>query len=137
MFREKPKPKMVSVTTIIQNVKYSCDFGSIEKYSGETEDEKRTNFWLHAIANKANDTGFGHLVESILENGWDRDSFVGWDDDNCINEGHHRIVAAILLCLDEIPVCDWGRDGVRRGIDRSDKLSAHGCPSDPYPISVF
>lgn len=131
----KRRREVTSVTHIMQTIVNSCDFGGIKGYPGETDDDKRTALLQEMVRVKSSDSGFGHLIDSILENGWDEDSLVGWDDDGYMNEGHHRFVAAILLCLDEIPTCNWGRNGARPGID-GDRFSAHDCISDPYPIHV-
>lgn len=61
------------------------------------------------IQSKASDSGFQRLVDSILNDGWEEGSAIGWRD-GYICEGHHRLAAAILLALDEIPVTDWGED---------------------------
>jgi hypothetical protein len=51
--------------------------------------------------------------------GWT--SAIGWEAERRdITEGHHRLVAAILLCEDEVPTTEWGtRDDVR-------DISGHG-----------
>lgn len=119
--------KMTPVVEILQNVTGSCDFGEVEGY-GDKMDDARTEFWLEVIREKSADTGFGHLVESILEHGF-TGSKVGWSSENRITEGHHRIVAAILLGLDEIPTEEYGtRD--KRGI------SAHSNLANPFPIHL-
>lgn len=69
------------------------------------------------INDKANDSGFMRLVDNMLENGWMPGSAIGYRH-GYINEGHHRLVAAILLGLDEVVVTDGWDDGPR-------VLSAH------------
>lgn len=119
--------KMVSVAEILQTVEYSCDFGFVSEYPGDTIDDQRTRFWADVIETKAGDTGFGHLVNSIIENGFT--SAIGWNErTKGITEGHHRLVAAILLGMDEVPTCEWG-DNYDLGI------SAH-WNADPAPIKV-
>lgn len=124
---------LMPVTTILQAVTSSVDFGSIYDYPGFTEDEQRTAFWEDVISTKASDTGFGHLVDSILTNGWSEASAVGWcyyDDQWEITEGHHRLVAAILLGLDFVPTEKYGSSCDNYYI------SAHENCADPYPIEV-
>lgn len=99
--------EMMKVEEILQTVEGSVDFGSIWSYPGETDDEMRTNFWLDVIQSKSGDTGFINLVNSILNNGWAEGSCVGWWN-NDITEGHHRLTAAILLGMDEVPVAYRG-----------------------------
>jgi hypothetical protein len=124
--------ELTKVTDILQTVGYSVDFGSINAYDGDTEDERRTNFWKEVIADKASDCGFGHLVDSILTNGWSSQSAVGWcyyGDQWEITEGHHRLVAAILLGMDRVQTDDFGScDGLG--------ISAHAGHHDPHPIDL-
>lgn len=98
-----------SVTEILQTVTGSVDFSSLDTYPGADEDEQRTNFWIEVIRVKSSDTGFGHLVDSIMEEGF-HDSAIGWHDGR-IYEGHHRLVAAILLGLDTVLTTPYGRGG--------------------------
>lgn len=127
-----------SVIEILRTVEYSVDFGSVHNYPGETEDDQRTNFWIDVITKKASDTGFGHLVESILEEGF-HGSAIGWHPENCdITEGHHRLVAAILLGMDYVDTSTYGIDGDH--LSRDDacdyRFSAHDNRTDPYPIDI-
>lgn len=88
--------------------------------------------WDAILNNKCGDTGFMHLVYSIMENGWQ--SAVGWED-GCITEGHHRICAAILLCEDEIPTTENGTSWYeRRNGYTSDIVDAHSNWDDPQPL---
>lgn len=111
---------MVPVSFILRNAIDSCDFGP--PFDGDV-----VSWWQAIISDKAGDSGFGHLVDSILKNGWRKDSAIGFDGEY-INEGHHRLVAAILLCLDEVPVSAWGRSG-------RDNLCAH-YSTDEHSIHV-
>ena len=100
---------MTKVSDILKTVRDSVDFGCVDCYPGESEDAARTAFWQEVLHVKANDTGFGALVLAILANVFDPESPIGWDDEEkCITEGHHRLVAAILLGLDEVPTSRWG-----------------------------
>lgn len=111
---------MTSVTEILNTVRYSVDFGDIDDYEGETEDDRRTALWEDLLRTKSSDTGFGALVAAILANGFDRNSPIGWDtSDYSINEGHHRLAAAILLGMDEIPTTPYGGG--------SGVICAHDC----------
>lgn len=107
----------VPVAYILRNAKSSVDWGDC--YDDVT-------WWESGIADKAADSGFGHLVESILTNGWDYQSTVGFDGET-IQEGHHRLVAAILLGMDTVPVTPWGSSGRSR-------LCAH---YDDVPFSIY
>lgn len=86
--------------------------------------------WELMIRTKAKDTGFGHLVESIMTHGLLEESTVVIDEFGTIIEGHHRLVAAILLCLDVVPVSteeQWNH--------AAPYLSAH-YSDDEYPIEL-
>ena len=107
---------MVKVLDLIKYAHDSVDFGDVDI----DDNNAHTGWWQEIIRVKSADTGFGALVNAILQNGFDPESPVGWDpEDGTITEGHHRIVAAILLCLDEIPYSRYG------GGDRS--ICAHDC----------
>lgn len=116
---------MVPVTTILNDTTGSVDFGFVSDF-GSSE-----AFWREIIINKSSDTGFGHLVESIMEDGWSEDSAIGWDGDY-ITEGHHRLVAAILLGMDEVPVSLYGTSQWRG----NGYICAHSNLADPYPIEL-
>ena len=109
----------VPVDYILRNAVTSCDFGPSW--------DDTTEWWEKIIAEKAGDTGFGHLVDSILTRGWEPGSAVGFDGES-INEGHHRLVAAILLCMPTVPVSTYGNG--------NNSLSAHADWSDPFPIAL-
>lgn len=89
--------------------------------------------WETVITDKAADEGFGYLVESIMAHGWK--SAIGWTEGR-ITEGHHRLVAAILLCEDMVPVTNYGTDW--RGDDYEEIVSAHGdqYQHSDYPVYV-
>lgn len=128
--------KMMKVKTILKTVMGSCDFEDVADYDGKTMGVKRTNFWKEVIAVKSKDTGFGYLVESIIENGF-TGSAIGWNPETKeITEGHHRLVAAILLGLDEVPVARWGASGDHAPTPGNSVFSAHWCEDAPYPIAV-
>lgn len=115
---------MVPITEILQTVCGSCDIGDIDEFDGETDDDRRTEFWKEVIRVKAADAGFGYLVLSILANGFLPGSFVGmvdYGEGRRITQGHHRLVAAILLGMDEVPVTKYGSD---INVDGK-RLSAH------------
>lgn len=87
--------------------------------------------WQRMLHSKCLDTGFGHLVESIMERGFLEGGAIGWDD-GWITEGHHRLCAAILLCMETVPVSTHGHDwrGSPDGL-----LSAH-YNEDEHPIEL-
>lgn len=127
----------VSVLWLLQNVNNSCDYGSLE-----TDEE-----WLYMIHDKSSDTGMGHLVHSILDRGFLPAGSIGlsyypsgtnyWTgkDEVRINEGHHRLVAAILLGLDTVYVSKWGGSHYR---DKTlPQLSAHRAGErEDHPIHI-
>lgn len=123
--------EMVKVTDILNLVTESCDYGLVSDYPGETMDDKRTAFWQHVLQDKSSDSGFGNLVNSMLEHGWIEGSCVGWkqysDDEYEISEGHHRLVYAILTGMDEVPVEYWGKCVEVNG----ERISAHWDENDP------
>lgn len=92
----------VSVSTILKDCTDSVDFGSVPE-----DPDANARWWQRVIQSKASDLGFSTLVNAILEFGFDPRSPVGWTGRE-ITEGHHRIVAAILLGLDEIPYTRFG-----------------------------
>jgi hypothetical protein len=124
----------VRVIDVLKNADYSVDMGSRGK-----SDEEQYTWWREMLAYKVGDTGFQRLVHRLIEQGWDTDSAVGinfGDDDEgydygnegwSITEGHHRLCAAILLGMEEIPYEPWGRDSRER-------VSAH---SGPDPLNAL
>lgn len=112
----------------------SCDFGGMES----------TDTWLEMIKRKSADSGMGHLIDSIIDNGFVETNAIPIINGR-IQEGHHRLVAAILLCLDTVPVhLSWedydGEISINGFKERNDQygdwLSAHQCFWDPKPIHV-
>jgi hypothetical protein len=108
------------VVDILRNTYTSIDYDHID--------------WELILAKKCADTGFGHLVNSIMTHGWR--SAIGWHEGK-ITEGHHRLCAAILLCEDEVPTTRdstcWSRDGKIY----DPVVSAHDNFDDPYPIYLL
>lgn len=89
--------------------------------------------WEDMISHKSADTGFGHLVESMMEHGFIEKSAIGFNlDYGVITEGHHRLTAAILLGLDTVPVSRYGGRTYLGG----EGIIAHFNEEDPYPIPV-
>jgi hypothetical protein len=105
--------KAMSVSDLLKQTTCSGDFGS---FDGSPES------WMEVINYKANDSGFFRLIDSIMENGWEEGSYIGWTD-GYLWEGHHRVVAAILLGLDEIMVPDEEAETWQAGDPRT--LTAH------------
>lgn len=112
---------MVPVVDILRDVEASVDFGfvtdylapgvSTYDYDDDELDEARTRFWKSVISSKASDTGFHSLIDAVLEDGWHPASAIGWTNGR-ITEGHHRLVLAILLGMDEVPTTTWGSAAV-------------------------
>jgi hypothetical protein len=112
---------MTRLADILDTVRDSVDYGDVDSYDPDDEDNARTLFWLAVMRGKSSDSGFSKLVHSVLENGWDESSCIGWDEkEKCITEGHHRLVLAILLCLEWVPTATFGKDG-------DYDLCAHDC----------
>ncbi len=108
---------MVPVSEIIANATHSVDFGA-----APDDPDHKALWWERIIRSKSSDTGFGALVNAILNNGFDPNSPIGWYGGYEITEGHHRLVAAILLGLDEIPTTPYGGGGYGDNV-----LCAHNC----------
>lgn len=103
--------EMVSVEWIIQNTKYSVD--GFSQY-GELDYEAM-------LQDKCLDECFGRVVNSILTNGFRVpivlvENYCGRGLTH--GNGHHRMCAALLLGLDEIPVY-WSESDYM-AIDHSD-----------------
>lgn len=99
--------EMVSVAWIMRNADSSID--DFNLYGGGVD------YWRMMIE-KANDHGFPALVNAIVSEGF-RIPIVlvkNYNGSSSImhGNGHHRMCAAILLCLDQIPVywTDWDEE---------------------------
>lgn len=120
--------KMVSVLEIMRTATESVDFGT-----APTDPDENAKWWENIIKVKAADTGFGALVDSILRDGFDHNQPIGWyvcDNTREISEGHHRLVAAILLGMDEVPTSPFG--GGHHG-----EICAHCDCTEYESYSVF
>lgn len=111
--------EMVSVEWIMQNTT-----NSIDGFDDYTEDHTSTVNYQWMVKNKATDGCFGDLVGTILERGF-RVPIVLVSNyyaqgDLMHGNGHHRMAAAILLALDEIPVY-WNDASINRGYMCSDR----------------
>lgn len=90
--------EMVSVEWIMQNLYHSVD--------GFTEDAGGVDF-AEMIHEKACDRGFGDLCYTIATKGFRVPIVIDktWEENGLTQgNGHHRLSAAILMVLDEIPV---------------------------------
>lgn len=86
---------MVKVSTLLRNVKDTLDCFSTNEPSE----------WLRMINDKTGDEQFATLIRLIETEGFtDPIGIMQYDDYWLLGNGHHRMVAAILLALDEIPV---------------------------------
>jgi len=95
--------KMWSVTDILQKVTLSADF---DGGWNTIEFDGTPSTWAYVIASKAGDTHTPVLAQKILDEGF-TDPVCIWRDSRGaygLGNGHHRVVCAILLGLDEIPV---------------------------------
>lgn len=123
----------VPLEWLMQNITGSCDFGGMETF----ED------WSEMMSCKASDSGFGHLVESMMKRGFLRQGSIGIKrivgEGYYITEGHHRLVASVLLGLDYVYVSRWGSS--HYNTEKLPQFSAHSNHSDQrkypdYPIEV-
>jgi hypothetical protein len=109
----------VPVEWLLNNLTYSDDFGDVSGY------ESRAHFWGTMMESKALDGGFLDIVDSIMTHGW-REALTaiihdyGDGPEAHISNGHHRLVAAILLCEEEVPLWNHSQPG---------KMRADGCPT--------
>lgn len=91
------KIQMWNVSDILQNVTESADFPEFDGSSSS---------WAYLIASKAGDYHSPILAQKILDEGFTtpiciyRNGYGGYG----VGNGHHRLVCAILLGMDEIPV---------------------------------
>lgn len=113
----------VPLLWLMRNITHSCDGFDLDTFEG----------WQDMFLAKCSDTGFGHLVESIMERGFLPGGAIGFDDGE-ITEGHHRLCAAILLCLDTVWISCWGKDIF---IAPGDKLARAHWSDDAHPILVM
>lgn len=71
--------------------------------SGDLGDLSNHEQWLRMFQYKAEDSGMGHLVDSILRHGFDPTAPVEVYDGE-LSDGHHRLVAAFLTMTEPVPV---------------------------------
>ena len=88
----------VSVTDLLDMLTDSCDF--------DVDDTYHDNWLQDMLASKCVDPTFWQLCETIPVAGFTVPICVMLNNDGTwkMGNGHHRLAAAILLCLDEIPV---------------------------------
>lgn len=109
----------------------SVDFGDYDDSA---------DLWGAILRKKTRDTGFGWLAEDMAVRGWLEACPIPVDEDGEIMEAHHRLAAAILLCLDRIPVVRGGYCSENRslGPDAHSYRANWGNPAyvfdSPYPI---
>lgn len=93
--------------------------------------------WERMMRYKGRDTGMGHLIASIQQHGFRQEGAIGFDPRFAqITEGHHRLTAAILLCLDTVWITQGGSSWCKDGSQWAEVVDAHSNHSDPYPIEV-
>jgi len=127
----------VPVTFLMKFLNRSCDVGSLTVwYEARGDDDWRDySGWAYLMESKSQDEGFGYLVESMLERGMLPNGAIAVDPTGYLFEGHHRLVAAILLCMDTVFI-KYGSTSHYN--DRSlPNISAYGNGDRPsYPIYV-
>lgn len=103
----------VSIETLLKHLTYSGDFGDLSGYLYDS-----VEFWGTMIESKALDRNFEEIVESLQTFGWGAPLNMEFYDEGedegpefHIHDGHHRLVAAILLCMDEVPYWNWSMGG--------------------------
>src|SRR5882757_6826079 len=104
---------------VLRHLEEAGDFGLISDYDSDL------HFWATIIQSKAIDIGFLGMVDSLLTHGWKEALLmdVSYFEANpylSISNGHHRLTAAILLCMDEVPMWNYGMNG---------RIRAAGCPT--------
>jgi hypothetical protein len=93
--------QMVKVLDLIKYLDESVDVPTYQY-------EDRAQWWAAVVAEK-NDFNLPILVDNIIREGFTTPICVVVDEGEAIQgDGHHRLVASILLMLDEIPV--WFTD---------------------------
>lgn len=97
--QDEPEPdqtvEMWPISKILSLVTESSDCGYLDN-PGD---------WFRMMAIKANDASFGRLLQAIPKQGFLDPIGITWEYDHYrLGNGHHRLTAAILLGLDEIPV---------------------------------
>lgn len=127
----------VSIEWMMKHTTYSCDFGDVSGY------QSNVHFWATMIEGKALDAGFLRVVESLQTHGWMRPLNVEMQDygegyEINIIDGHHRLVAAILLCMDEIPLWEWAivQPGKQRALPGCPTIYTHHDHTDEYSLLV-
>ena len=112
----------VKVSDLLKSITSSCDY---EEFDGSPES------WMCMINMKASDEGFEDLVDSLLDDGFAEESSIAvFRGGRAIWNGHHRLVAAILLGMDEVNVSDSGSDGGREIDAHGDNMG--GSANSPY-----
>lgn len=115
---------MVKVSDILANVTTSVDMVDLS-----TPDE-----WFRMMALKSGDASFGRLLQAIPDKGFlDPICITKGDYGWTVGNGHHRLTAAILLGLDEIPVhfSEWyARESIAHDAD------LYEYPTDPDTCSM-
>lgn len=89
--------QLIPVTTLLQRITQSCDIGRLE----------RVEDWHRLFASKCLDGSFWALCDAIPRNGFTVPICVNvdrWTGAWSMGNGHHRLCAAVLLGLDEVPV---------------------------------
>ncbi len=94
--------QMWSVEKILRTVTASADFDGW----GTEEFDGTPSMWAHVIASKGGDEQTPALAQKILDEGFTKPICIYRTSTGAygIGNGHHRLVCAILLGLDEIPV---------------------------------
>lgn len=121
--------EMVSVEWLLNNIHYSVD--SLNDDSGHIDFE-------YMLRDKATDYSFPGLVHTIWERGFRVPICLypnPYGADWALGNGHHRLSAAILLCLDQIPVY-WSEHDYMSD-DHTDTEAPLDYPDDPAQFIDF
>jgi hypothetical protein len=125
--------EMVSVEWILQNVTHSVDGHS--NHQGLN--------CITMIKDKGSDCHFGDICATILSDGFRipivLDLSYSGEDTVTLGNGHHRMSAAILLCLDSIPVfwadSDYMSENESEGDDIEDFPEWNDVPAEVWAMS--
>jgi hypothetical protein len=127
--------RWVSIEWLMKHTVYSGDFGEPSGYSSPA------HFWGTIIESKALDAGFLRVVESLQTLGWMRPINIEYEDygygpEISIVDGHHRLVAGILLAHDEVPLHIWSFEERHKSLPGCPTFYTHNDHTDEYSLLV-
>lgn len=120
--------QMWSITDILRKVTLSSDY---DGGWNNIEFDGSPSHWAFMIASKAGDYHTPVLAQKILDEGFTEPICI-WQDSRGaygIGNGHHRLVCAIMLGLDEIPVLFSGTEENYPDASEGEELSEYDSES--------